>query len=98
MEHAHCSQGSASPVSTSSAWLACALPGLVLPHPCFRGAGAKRHPSFRGGEKGRKTSLSPRAPWAGSDRSCPAGRGCPQGQGCSGAKLHQRGVGAPHPG
>lgn len=63
MEHPHCSQGSASPVSTSSTRLTCALSGLVLPHPCFRGAGAKRPPSFRGGQKRGKTSLSPCAPW-----------------------------------
>lgn len=63
MEHPCCLQWSASPVSTSSTLLASALPGLVFPHPCFRGAGARHHPSFRVGQKGDKTSLSPRAPW-----------------------------------
>lgn len=63
IEHPCCLQRCASLVSSSSAQLAHALPGLVLPHPCCRGAGVKHCPSFREGRKGGKTFLSPQAPW-----------------------------------
>lgn len=62
-EHPCCLRRSASLVTSSSTRLTHALPGLVLPPPCFRGAGAKRCPGFREGQKGAKTFLSPRAPW-----------------------------------
>lgn len=84
-EHPRCLQGSASLVCTSSARLACTLPGLVLLHPCFGGAGAKHCPSVRGGQKGNKTSLSPRAPLGlAVARAALQGGGVPEDRGAVG--------------